>query len=72
MPRVPELVIGYDENSHPVAAACSACGEEMLQRDPRVTSGETIRWFSAQFKFHVECKHTEQEPESERVTLKPN
>lgn len=47
MPTRPELVIGYDEKSRPMSAACSACGEEMPTGEPRVTSApELIRWFS--------------------------
>lgn len=56
--KAPELVIGYDEEYHPVSAVCSACGEEMPKGKPReATSGEMVEWFSAQFHFHVRRKH---------------
>ena len=57
--KEPELIIGYDEKSRPVAGVCSACGEEMDMKESRPLSmGETIRWLSDQFQVHVRRKHT--------------
>jgi len=62
---MPELVIGYDENSRPVEAVCSACGEEMPAGEQGTkTTLETIRWFSAQFRLHVDREHPDQKLEA--------
>jgi hypothetical protein len=36
MPLEPELQMNYDENSIPVSAKCSLCGEKMPQGTPRI------------------------------------
>jgi hypothetical protein len=65
MPGEPELIIGYDDESRPVAGVCSACGEEMPKCEPHMTTAsEIIRWFSTQFVFHVGRKHRQQAPET--------
>jgi hypothetical protein len=62
MPATPELIIGYDENSNPETAVCSACGEEMPQGDlANVSPSDTIRWFVTNFNLHVEQKHRYEE-----------
>jgi hypothetical protein len=58
-PREPELVIGYDKNSQPVSAVCSACGRRMRTVQPTATdAAEAISWFSRQFELHVFAEHT--------------
>jgi hypothetical protein len=58
MPQVAELQMRYDENSIPVSAKCSLCGEEMPQGAPRIMNPiDNIAWFAAQFRLHVERNH---------------
>ena len=59
-PRAPELQLSYDENSIPVSAKCSLCGEKMLQHEPRIRNRvENVEWFAAQFRFHIARIHLE-------------
>jgi hypothetical protein len=65
MSAKPELVIGYDENSLPVEALCSARGEMIYKGQPRTKStADVVKWFSALFRVHVERKHPSEEPEA--------
>jgi hypothetical protein len=66
MTNRPELVIGYDEDTRPVAGVCSACGE-IIYEDKSRTEGalDIIRRLSALFRLHIQHKHME--VESERV-----
>ena len=58
MPLVPVLQMRYDENSIPVSAKCSMCGEQMSQSKPRITNPiENVEWFAAQFGLHVAQNH---------------
>ena len=58
MPQLPELQMSYDENSVPVSAKCSKCGEQMPQSTPRITNPiDNVEWFAAQFRLHVERSH---------------
>ena len=60
MPLVPELQVRCDENSIPVSAKCSLCGEQMPQGIPRITNPiENVAWFSSQFGLHVAQIHPE-------------
>jgi hypothetical protein len=60
MPLVPELQMRCDENSIPVSAKCSLCGEQMAQGTPRITNPiENVAWFSSQFGLHVAQNHPE-------------
>jgi len=62
MAKKPELIIGYEEDGRPTAAACSACGEDMPQGEARVTdSAAMIKWFSEQFELHVAQNHTRED-----------
>ena len=48
----------YDENSIPVSAKCSMCGEQMPQSTPRIVNPiENVEWFATQFRFHVAQSH---------------
>jgi len=56
--RAPELQMGYDENSIPVSAKCSMCGEQMPQSTPRIPNSiDNVAWFAAQFRVHVAQRH---------------
>lgn len=56
--RSPELQMSHDENSIPVTAKCSLCGEQMQQHTPRITNPiENVEWFSSQFARHVMQNH---------------
>jgi hypothetical protein len=58
MSHMPELQIGYDVNSIPVAAKCSLCGEQMLRGTPRIMNSiDNVVWFAAQFRLHVARIH---------------
>ena len=58
MSQLPELQLKYDENSIPVSAKCSACGESMPQSMPRIANPiDNVEWFAAQFGLHVERSH---------------
>ena len=58
MPLEPELQMRYDENSTPVAAKCSLCGEHMPQGTPRILNPiNNVAWFAAQFRLHVARAH---------------
>ena len=60
LPRAPELQLSYDENSTPVSAKCSLCGEKMPQSDPRIRNRvENVEWLAAQFRLHVARIHLE-------------
>jgi hypothetical protein len=60
MPLLPELQMRYDENSIPVSAKCSMCGEQMPQGTPRITDpSDNITWFASQFGLHVAQIHPE-------------
>ncbi len=57
-PHAPELRMSYDENSNPVSAKCSLCGEQMPPGTPRITNSiDKIEWFAAQFRVHVARSH---------------
>jgi hypothetical protein len=59
MPKLPELMIGYDSNHFPIAAVCYGCGAGMPKPDPTLTRSEdVIAWFSSAFAVHKEGKHT--------------
>jgi hypothetical protein len=56
--RSPELQMRYDQNSIPVSAKCSACGEQMPQAKPRLIEPmENVAWFAAQFDLHAKRMH---------------
>src|SRR5258708_28133769 len=56
--RATELLMRYDENSLPIGAKCSQCGEQMPQAEPRITNSiDNVAWFAAQFRLHVERNH---------------
>ena len=58
MSSTPELQMRCDENSIPVSAKCSLCGEMMPQSTPRITNPmENVDWFSSQFGLHVAQSH---------------
>jgi hypothetical protein len=58
MPQAPILQMRYDENSIPVSAKCSQCGEQLPQSTPRITNPiENVAWFSSQFGLHVTQRH---------------
>ncbi|WP_348262871.1 hypothetical protein P8935_24155 [Telmatobacter sp. DSM 110680] len=60
MPLTPTLQTRYDENSIPISAKCSLCGERMPQGTPRITDPiENVAWFSSQFGLHVAQIHPE-------------
>ncbi len=60
MPLLPELQMRYDENSIPVSAKCSLCGEQMPQSTPRITNPiDNVEWFAAQFGLHVAQSHSQ-------------
>jgi hypothetical protein len=60
MQRVPQLQITYDENSIPVSAKCSLCGEQMPQNKPRIMNPiDNVAWFAAQLEIHREQRHLE-------------
>jgi hypothetical protein len=57
-PRDPELQMIYDENSIPISAKCSLCGERMPQSVPRITNSiDNVAWFAAQFRVHLAQSH---------------
>jgi hypothetical protein len=54
MPQAPILPMRYDENSIPISAKCSLCGEQMPQGAPRISNPiENVEWFAAQFSLHL-------------------
>jgi len=54
----PMMQMRYDQNSIPVSAKCSMCGEQMPQKQPRITDPmENVAWFTAQFDLHVAQHH---------------
>jgi hypothetical protein len=56
--RQPEMQMRYDENSIPVSAKCSICGEKMPQSGSRTNSTiENVEWFTSQFNLHVLQNH---------------
>ena len=58
MSQLPELQLKYDENSIPVSAKCSLCGERMPQSTPRITNPiDNVEWFAGQFGLHVAHIH---------------
>jgi len=58
MPLEPELQMGYDQNSIPVSAKCSFCGEQMPRDTPRtMNSTNKVAWFAANFRLHVARAH---------------
>ena len=62
-PRDPELQLIYNENSIPVSAKCSVCGEQMTQAQPRIMNPiENVEWFAAQFGLHVVKSHPPSAP----------
>jgi hypothetical protein len=66
--RSPELQMKYDENSIPVSAKCSVCGEEMPQSRPRLLNPmDNVEWFAAQFRLHLERIHLPAGQENSRV-----
>jgi len=57
-----ELLIEFDENSHPVSAKCSACGVQMpLMESKGASSEESSKWFAIQFDLHVRHKHSRED-----------
>ena len=59
-PRPPELRMSYDQNSIPVSAKCSLCGEQMPQSVPRIADPmDSVEWFAAQFRVHIARIHLE-------------
>jgi len=61
--RAPELQLRYDENSIPVSAKCSMCGEQMPQSTPRITNSiDNVAWFAAQFGLHIAQIHPPNAP----------
>ncbi len=59
MPLKPDLQMRYDENSIPVTAKCSLCGEQMPQGTPRIMNSiKNVAWFEAQFRLHVARTHS--------------
>jgi hypothetical protein len=49
----------YDENSIPVSAKCSVCGEQMPQSTPRIADPiDNVAWFAAQFRLHLAESHS--------------
>jgi hypothetical protein len=62
-PTEPELMIGYDENYRPMTGVCTACGEAMptYESSAGTSTDQINHWLSAQFQFHVWCKHRAQE-----------
>ena len=63
MPLMPELQLRYDENSIPVSAKCSVCGEQMPQSTPRITNPiDNVEWFATQFGLHVAQSHPSAAP----------
>jgi len=73
MPPLPVLQMRYDENSIPLSAKCSLCGEQMAQAKPRISNPiENVEWFTAQFGLHVAKIHPPAEPrKSSFGKLKP-
>jgi hypothetical protein len=58
MSLVPVLQMRYDENSIPVSAKCSMCGEQMTQSKPRIMNSiDNVEWFATQFGLHVAQSH---------------
>ena len=56
--RSPELQMSHDENSIPVTAKCSLCGEQMPRDTPRImNSMNKVAWFEAHFRLHVARAH---------------
>lgn len=54
-----ELLIGYDDDSFPSMAVCSACGEPMPKCDPpRPDPHGNLEWFEAQFDIHILIWHS--------------
>ena len=54
----PMMQMRYDENSIPVSAKCSVCGEQMPQAKPRIANPiDNVAWFTAQFDLHVSQNH---------------
>jgi hypothetical protein len=54
----PELLIGYATYGNPVSAACSQCGEWMLEDyAPNATRQEILAKFVEHFNVHVGEKH---------------
>lgn len=47
----------YDENSIPVSAKCSSCGETMPQSKPHLNPMDNVEWFAAQFELHKAQNH---------------
>jgi hypothetical protein len=59
----PQLQMKYDENSIPVSAKCSMCGEPMPQSKPRMTNPiANLAWFAAQFEIHRDQRHPPSAP----------
>jgi hypothetical protein len=58
MGEEPELIIGYDVDSFPTTAVCSACGAAMADPSLTVTDyQDTLEWFSKKFALHLRKKH---------------
>jgi hypothetical protein len=58
MTRIPELTVTHDGATGFVSAKCGLCDEEMPMEEKRsATSLDEIRWFAAQFDFHMKEKH---------------
>ena len=57
-----ELKFTYDEDMHPIGAACTACGEQMPKPDPALKdSADIIGWFSGKYIEHRQHKHSEED-----------
>jgi hypothetical protein len=56
--QFPELIIGYGDDSEPVEAACSLCGNRMPKPDPPLPDfKDTLAALSIEFRSHVREKH---------------
>jgi hypothetical protein len=65
--RMPQLIIGYESNSYPSTAVCSACGEEIQKGElTGVSAEDNVRWFLACFSLHLRDKHPEVEANAEK------
>jgi hypothetical protein len=67
----PTLQITYD-GTHPTAAKCSACGEEMPTGEIRATTDAELKeWFERGFKTHLRLKHSRYECGGKEFEIRP-